>query len=198
MAGEGRSFAALIEQIRQGSEVAATELIERFGPHIVRVVRRRLSRRLRSQFDSVDFVQAVWASVFAQREALSRFSGPDALVAFLITVARNKVIDEARRRLIYENRNINRELPQHWCSDISPLDEIAGPEPRPSQIAMAKELLEENRFASDRDKLQQQILRLRTAGVSQDEIAAKLAVHPKTVQRFLNAFAEQFPWVRQA
>jgi len=58
-------FSLLLEQARAGSDSAARELIERFGPFILRVIRNRLDPRLRSIFDSADFSQAVWASFFA-------------------------------------------------------------------------------------------------------------------------------------
>lgn len=52
-------FFYLIGRVREGSEDAAWQLVERYGGHIRRTVRRALDPRLRSKFDSLDFVQSV-------------------------------------------------------------------------------------------------------------------------------------------
>src|SRR5437870_4945509 len=41
-------FKNLMQRVRDGSEDAARELLDRYGEHILRVVRRKLSRELRS------------------------------------------------------------------------------------------------------------------------------------------------------
>src|SRR5207245_7243754 len=92
-------FAALMERIRQGSEGAAEELVARHGPDILRVVRRRLSRRIRSKFDSADFTQSVWRSFFANAARTEEIRHPDELAAYLAEMAKNKVIDAFRRSL---------------------------------------------------------------------------------------------------
>lgn len=62
-------------------------------------MRGRLPRMLRTQFDSMDFVQAVWQSFFADlRSSSSRqFENVHHLRCFLAGVARNKVYEEHRR-----------------------------------------------------------------------------------------------------
>ena len=57
-------FPSLMQQISMGSEDAAWELVERYGELIRRAVRRVLNKKLRSKFDSLDFVQLVWSSFF--------------------------------------------------------------------------------------------------------------------------------------
>src|SRR5205085_6558387 len=89
----------LLAQLREGSEDAAWQLIELYGPHIHRVVRRTLDRRLRGKFDSVDFVQAVWASFFREPAQILEFQSPKQIVRYLATAAEFKVTDEMRRRL---------------------------------------------------------------------------------------------------
>src|SRR5262245_48951943 len=64
MATQGR-FRDLMRQVNEGSDDAIRELVQVYGPHILRVVRMRLSKHLRSKFDSADFVQSVWAAFFA-------------------------------------------------------------------------------------------------------------------------------------
>ena len=54
------NFRSLICHVREGSEDAAWDLVEQYGEAIRRAVRRALNERLRSKFDSLDFVQLVW------------------------------------------------------------------------------------------------------------------------------------------
>src|SRR5262245_26982587 len=90
-------FADLLRRVKAGSSDAAWELIDRYGSHVQRVVRRLLNRRLRPQFDSVDFVQAVWASFFNDPAQIHSFKSPDSIIGYLARMARNKVIEENRR-----------------------------------------------------------------------------------------------------
>ena len=67
MTHDDSSFEAAVKELRTGSEEAIWNFIQTYGPHIQRVVRRRLHHKLRSKFDSVDFVQMVWVSFFGNR-----------------------------------------------------------------------------------------------------------------------------------
>ena len=86
------------------------DFIESYGPHIKRVVRHRLNQKMRSKFDSGDFVQMVWASFFANPRQIAQFKEPNQLIKYLVIMARNKVIDESRRCLKYQQNNVRKEL----------------------------------------------------------------------------------------
>src|SRR5256885_494267 len=92
-----RRFRALMQRAFEGSSEAAQELMAKYGAYIIRAVRKRLSHKLRPRFDSIDFVQDVWASFYRGEER--KFEGPEHLIAFLTRVAQNKVIDAARGSL---------------------------------------------------------------------------------------------------
>src|SRR4051812_39041854 len=92
-------FSTLMQQIREGSEAASRVLVDRYGTHVLRIVRRKLNSALRPKFDSQDFVQAVWASFFAFRTNFFHFDSPRQLAAFLTELAQNKVIEAVRKRL---------------------------------------------------------------------------------------------------
>ena len=79
-----QDFRDLMRQVQAGSEEAARRLCDVYGSHILRVVRRRLPDHLRSKFDSIDFVQDVWASFFADPPQELGFDNPNALVAYLV------------------------------------------------------------------------------------------------------------------
>src|SRR4051794_32985156 len=103
------SFQLLMERLRSGSSDAPHELLDRYGPHVLRVIRHRLDRRLRKEFDSLDFFQDVWKSFFEAPPPGRAFDGPDALIAYLAQVAQHKVIDAYRRRLQTRKHDRGRE-----------------------------------------------------------------------------------------
>ena len=176
------SFSHLITQIREGSEAAAWQLIELYGPHIHRVVQRHLDRRLRGKFDSIDFVQAVWASFFREPALIRDFRTPAEVVEYLATSARYKVFDEARRRLGSRKHNIRREL--------SLDDSAIGSDPRiatgptPDEVAMAREAWDE--LISTQTMRHQEIVRLRFLGASFPEIAEKLEINERTARKVID------------
>jgi RNA polymerase sigma-70 factor (ECF subfamily) len=185
-------FAALVRRVQDGSDEAARELIDRYGQHILRVVRRRLSKQLRSKFDSVDFVQSVWASVFADRAALAQIDRPEALVAFLATLAHHKVVEQTQQRFRTGKRNIDQERRLDDVLAASGHEAVPGADATPSQVAVANELWD--RMIQGQPSQHQKILDLRRLGNTYAEIAAKLGLNEKTVRRVLNrALSRQQP-----
>ncbi|HID75974.1 MAG TPA: sigma-70 family RNA polymerase sigma factor [Planctomycetaceae bacterium] len=179
-------FRTLLEQAQAGSREATCELIERYGPHIVRAVRRKLDRALRSKFDSIDFVQAVWASFFTASRRLTDFHTPQDLIAYLVAMARNKVISEIRRRLMRPSHNVNREYSldsSRWAGGAR----LPDGGPSPSAVAVASEL--RARLLDGRPVLHQRIIQLRLDGYSTKQIARMLGIHQRTVQRVIARLA---------
>jgi hypothetical protein len=86
-------------KVRVGSQQAVGDLLADYGDLVLRVVRRRLPQTLRRLFDSHDFAQVVWGSIFRHRSRLNRFNTADEFVAFVATVAANKVRMEALHAL---------------------------------------------------------------------------------------------------
>jgi RNA polymerase sigma-70 factor (ECF subfamily) len=185
MSDKNSEFREIVERVCAGSEDAAWELIETYGPHIQRVVRRKLNQRLRSKFDSLDFVQMVWASFFTEREKLANFTEPTDLIKYLATMAQRKLIQESRRRLQGQKHNVGRERAL-----------IAGSEDEstyvrksntPSQIVMAKDRLEAMmREQSERDR---QVVELRMQGLTFVEIGEKLGIHERTAREVIEKLA---------
>jgi RNA polymerase sigma-70 factor (ECF subfamily) len=135
---EESSFAQLLLQVRDGDQQAAAELLRVYEPYIRRVVRMRLTdSRLRRQFDSIDFCQSVLGDFFV-RFALGQFDlqAPGQLISLLAKMARNKVIDHARRQQA-ARRDVRR-------LEAGELDDgaLAGTDPTPSRVASGKELLD--------------------------------------------------------
>jgi RNA polymerase sigma factor (sigma-70 family) len=178
----GSPFAILIEQVRQGSEEAARELYERYGPLLVQVVRRQLSKQLRPKYDSQDFTQAVWASFFALPAQDCNFASPEALVAFLTRMARNKVTSAVRQRLITTKYNVNREQSLNGSAAFLLADQPA-PLPRPSECVAAEDTWE--RLLAAAPEPRRRILIMLRQGKSHREIAAVMGIDEKTIRRLL-------------
>lgn len=183
---ERHEFRALIRRVRAGSQEAGWELVERYASHILRVVRRRLSREIRPKFDSMDFVQAVWMSFFNEPGKICSFDRPEALVAFLATVARNKVIEENRRRLEYRKHAVKNECSLEKLTEHG--FDAFGHHASPSQFAMARERWEE--MVEQLPEKYRQMIQLRYEGMSLEEIAAVLGVNERTVRRLFQRIAD--------
>jgi RNA polymerase sigma factor (sigma-70 family) len=182
------AFLCLMDELQSGSEEAAKELLRLYGDHIYRVVRQRLHRRMRARFDSADFVQIVWKSIFANIEVLSNFRCPEQLIGFLVRISSNKVIDEVRRALIMQKANVNRE-----CSLN---DSRAGTQPEvpargdtPSEAAMAKEWW--SRITENQPAHYIEILALRAEGATFQEIAREMNLNERTVRRVVRKIATE-------
>lgn len=184
-------FCALMQRVCGGSEDAAWELVEQYGEAIRRAVRRALNKKLRPKFDSMDFVQMVWSSFFRVRDKLKRFRRPEELAAFLVTMARNKVAMEIRRRLLTKKYDLSRE---HSLDEprMRKCGEIAGRQPLPAEVAIAREQL--GRMVRGQPKHYRQIIQLRLQGCTYQDIAGSLHLAESTVRRFLKKlFREMVP-----
>jgi len=182
MANQDNDFRLLMRRVAAGDEDAARQLVAEYGASIRSAVRRALNAKLRCKFDTMDFAQLVWCSIFRARERLDRFERPGDLVAFLVTIARNKVGLEARRYLQTVKYGVNRE--QESIAD-SPKEQarIPNADPAAIDVAIAGEKLE--RILSNQPPSLWKIVQLRLQGRTHEEIARSLHVTRGTVQRFL-------------
>ena len=179
---EEHEFKLLMLRVKQGSQEAARELFERYGPHIRRVVRRKLHQKLRSQFDSQDFVQDVWASFFGDQKQLADFERPEALIGFLANMAYNKVVDAFRHNIATQKRDVYRDRPLEKMIDMEGV-RLAADDPTPSQVVAGNE--EWDQLLKRLPARYRAILTLLRQGDTHEQIALKLGLNVKTVQRLL-------------
>ncbi len=182
MSLEQQEFEQLLAAIREGSEDAVRRLLDRYGRHILTVIRQKLDVHLRSVFDSTDFLQDVWASFFAGDTKLS-FRDPKALIKFLVNMARNKVTDMVRLRVAADKHNLMREQSLDGSARVEAAG-LAAEVPAPSDLAMARE--EWERLLEGRPLYQRQILELLRLGYTHGEIAAEMKLNEKTVRRLIH------------
>src|SRR5262245_34856352 len=174
-------FQTLMHQLRSGSQDAARQLTEEYGAAVLRYVRKKLGDSLRPRFDSIDFVQQVWASVFTDPAALAGLETPDQFSRWLQTLAHNKVADVGRT-VQTQKRDHTREV------RIDEHAEIAGPhpasrEPTPSAVAAFND--ERERLLDNLPPRVRQVFELRMQGMTYDEIATELEVDEKTARLWM-------------
>ena len=189
MPNNDQEFKQLLKEVQEGSEEAARTFLDKYGGYILRVIRQRLARRLRSKFDSSDFLQDVWASFFRDPPAPEAFSEHKALLGFLAQMARNKVAQTNRRRL---------HGPRHADKLENSLDGSArfqakgleGIDPTPSEVAVAREkwvgIVEGTKPQHEK------FLLLLHEGYTHEEIADLLGMSAKSVQRLVGKLREKF------
>ena len=173
-------FQRTLQGVLAGSEQAVRRLVAYYEPHIRRVIRRRMPRQMRGKFDSADFVQMVWASTFRDRRRFNQLARHSDLVRFLTTLARNKLVQELRKRMLTQGYDVNRER-------AIPSDNARGlahPGPSPSQWAIARE--EWQRIVGDLPDRERRIVWLRMQGSTYVEIAEELQLHERTVRKIIH------------
>ena len=184
MSSTGNEFERLMERLRAGDAEAGREIFERYGQAIQMVVRSRLNRRMRVEFDSLDFAQDAWASFFHIPPERCTFETPDDLVAFLIRIARNKLTDAYRQRFHTEMHD------RRKVRSLEPTDHNRpGRQPTPSQFAIAEE--EWDRMLHNKPPKLRLALEMLRAGHSRREIAESLGLNPKMIQRLLEKLNER-------
>ncbi|MGE3809137.1 MAG: RNA polymerase sigma factor [Gemmataceae bacterium] len=179
---ERQQFQELMHRLRRASDGAARELFSRYGDHVLLVVRRKLDRRLRKRFDSIDFTQDVWASFFAIPPERFTFEEPQALVAYLTRIAQYKVIERFRQQVETRKYNIDRESPLDLFGSEA-REHPPVPEPGPEEQVAIKEQWE--RLLADHTHRDQQIIAMLRDNYSQREIAEQLRISDKTVRRVI-------------
>jgi RNA polymerase sigma factor (sigma-70 family) len=185
MAEPTNEFELLMQRVRSGCPKAAQELFDLYGAKVSIMVRRVLDRRLRRRYDSDDFAQSVWLSFFRTAPGKYTFTTPQALIAFLSRIAYHKVLDTNRRQLETQKQALGREvrLEPGPRGSAEGLDRLPARVPTPSQVAMAAERWE-NMLAGQPPEYQQAMDLLRQ-GHSQVEVAARLGMNPRLLQRIL-------------
>jgi RNA polymerase sigma factor (sigma-70 family) len=151
------------------------------------MVRSRLPKKLRTQFDSVDFVQAVWQSFFSDLKENPRdFANIEHLRAFLSGVVRNKVQEQHRRLTRTEKYDVAREQSLYIRrGDREVLREVVSPEPSPSEVAQADDRMAQ--LTAGRSPREVEIVRLRLQGLTFVEIAARTRMEERAVRRIIES-----------
>jgi RNA polymerase sigma-70 factor (ECF subfamily) len=187
MSMDDPKFRNLVARARAGDEDAVGELLRAFEDDVRTMVRVRLPRLLRTQFDSLDFVQAVWKSVLAAWvEKESDFENPAHFRGFLAGVTRNKVLAEYRRRTRTRKYDLGREEPLrlHRGSGVEP-QALLSSDPTPSEEAQVHDRMD---WLTEGRPRETRVVELLQQGSTQEEISRQLGVSDRTVRRIIEGF----------
>jgi RNA polymerase sigma factor (sigma-70 family) len=184
MSSTANEFELLMERVRLGDPEAGREIFERYGKAIQMVVRYRMDHRLRSQFDSLDFTQDVWASFFRIPAEDYAFRTPEELMAFLTRVVQYKMIDAYRKRCRHSKKSGRK-----FRRSQSNVEEQPARQPTPSQVAIGDE--EWHRLLKNHPPKLQRALEMLREGYSRREIAERLDLHPKKIQRLIKSLNDR-------
>jgi RNA polymerase sigma-70 factor (ECF subfamily) len=156
----------LLERVGRGDAAAAAEFVRRYEPEVRRAVRVRLTDpRLRRVFDSTDVCQSVLGAFFVRAAAGQLdLSDPGRLLHLLTVMARNKVLDHARRQ------QADRRDGRRTAATDSALGGVTDPSPGPGRVAAGRDLLAEvrGRLTAEERELADQ----RARGLDWEAIAA--------------------------
>lgn len=181
---EDGAFSPLWERARRGEPDAVAELLRRYEAEVRLMVRARLPRALRGQFDSLDFVQSVWASLFAGGSCDEAFEDADRFRRFVAGVARNKVYETYRRRTTRKYDIAREETLYVRRRGGEQARDVAAPDPTPSQVVQADDRLEQ--LTAGCDATEVTIVELRREGLTFDEIARRVGVSDRTARRVID------------
>ncbi len=180
-------FADLMTRAKAGDPEAIRDFLLRFEPEVRMMVRARLPKKLRTQVDSLDIVQAVWQSFFSDLpQDTPDFLKAEHVHGFLAGVVRNKVYEQHRKLTRTAKYNISREerlYVRHGDREVP--REVISPDPSPSQAAQASDRMAQ--LTEGRSPSEVKMIMLRREGLTYDEIAAHIGVNEKTVRRIIDS-----------
>jgi RNA polymerase sigma-70 factor (ECF subfamily) len=181
MSSPDNDFGELLRRVRAGDANAAAELVRLYEPEIRRIIRFRLTDpRLRRVVDSMDICQSVLGNFFV-RASLGEFDleRPADLIALLVNMVRNKVIDQTRRSQARKRDGRRVDL-----ADDSAIDRVPSRAPSPDRVAADRDLLAtvRERLTDDERYLADQ----RAAGREWRELADELQTAPDALRKKLS------------
>jgi RNA polymerase sigma factor (sigma-70 family) len=179
---EEQAFRELLRQARAGDEDAAARLVREYEPQIRRRIRVHLAPSpLGRLLEPVDICQSVLVAFF-HRLAGGGFhllQTPRQLVHLLLTMARNKLTDHARRQ--HARRRDQRRLDPAAAAD---LDRLPDDSPSPPEVVAGEDFLQEvyRRLSPEERRLAD----LRAAGRNWAALAAELGGTPEGLRKRLH------------
>jgi RNA polymerase sigma factor (sigma-70 family) len=182
-------FKSLMRRLGDGDAAAAEQVVDRYGEHVTRAIRRRFrTRKMRVLYGTEDCMQSVWGSIFSDIDRVAKIDTPEHLMLYLAKVAGNKLIDRDRQQRALCN-DIYREcdLPE---SKANGQGGLTSGDLTPSQaVAIDDEWNVRTKGLSTEKRT---ILELHRQGHTSDEIAAKTDRSSRGIRRVIQQLREMF------
>ena len=195
MSSDG-SISRWIDGLKAGEAEAAQRLWERYVGRLVRLARQRLGSAPRSVVDEEDVVQTVFSTICrgATDGRFNDVKNRDDLWWLLVAITRQNVASHVRRECTVK-RGAGRVHPASQLTisadGKSAFDFVTGCDPTPDFLAMLDEQFQ-RLLGSLRDDQLREIAILRFEGYTVAEIAEKLSIAFRSVERKLQLIRSQF------
>jgi RNA polymerase sigma factor (sigma-70 family) len=174
---------AVLVRLNSGDQRAVEDMFIAFEPYMRMAIHRRIAGSLRAKLDSADIVQSVWADlVDGLRESRWSFENVEQFRAFLLKMARNRLIDrlrDHRHSLDHETK-----LPTERVEALA-----ANRIPRVSESFYAEELWQQ--LVEACPAAHYELLAMKHQGASIAEIADRTQLHAGSVRRILYDIAKR-------
>jgi len=180
-------FKSLMRRLGEGDASAAELVVDRYGAHVTRAIRRRFrTRKMRVLYGTEDCMQSVWGSIFSDVDRVAKIETPEHLMQYLAKVAGNKLIDRDRK-LRAQCNDVYREcdLPDAEGPGQSAL---ATGDLTPSQAVAIDDEWDVRTKGLSTEK--RTILELHRQGHTSDEIAEKTDRSGRGIRRVIQQFRD--------
>ena len=183
-----------ISAVKAGDEDAAAKIWERFFPKLVKMARKRMSPAARRVYDEEDAALSAFRSFFSDAKAgqYPKLDDRHDLWRLLTALTMHKIIDVRRAETTTKRGGgrVHGESDLDGSSANLGLDEFACPEPGPEFVV---DLVDQARFVLDRlEPALRQIAVLKMSGLTNAEIADKVGVTCRSVERKLERVRRQW------
>ena len=170
-------FLELLARVRGGDNSAAAELVQRYERIVLRSVRSRLGRSMRSAMDSMDVMQSVHRSLLTGvKSHRIQLDSPQQLIGLAVVMVQRKVARQWRKLKHFPT--IGSASGEQ--SPVTALQAIASNEAAPAEMAAASDLLE--RLLGQLNAVDRQLVRLKLDGHSSVEAGRILGREPAFIR----------------
>ena len=191
------SVTAWIDEMREGEDEAAAKLWQRYFERMTHVARKKLGPMARRASDEEDVALSVFDSL-CRGVGEGRFAAigsRDELWRLLVAMTARKAVDLIRRESRQKRGSgtvRGHSIFQGTASEIpGGFDQVLSSEPTPEFLVMLEDEYE-HLFARLRDETLRQIVSHRLEGYPNAEIAAKLGISLRSVERKLRLIREEW------
>lgn len=182
-----------IKELKSGDGEAARQLWNRYFQRLVEVAGRKLGGAARRMADEEDVALSVLQAL-CEGAAAGRFEqleNREDLWSLLVAITSKKAIDQVRRQTSRKRGagEVRGNSIFATADGDAGFEQVIAEQPTPEFIALMSE--EHSRLLDMlRDEAQREIVRYRLAGYSNEEIASKVGISLRSVERKLNVIRD--------
>ena len=201
MSHQGQSVSLWIQDLKDGQQEAASRLWDRYFDRMVVLARKKLGNAEKRVADEEDLAISVFHALCdgASAGRFGNLENRDDLWLLLIAITGNKAVDQVRRQTSQKRGGGevrgNSIFRRNDGTEEASFEGLLGENPTPELLVSVDE--EYGRLLDSlHDDVQRQIVRLKLAGHQNKEIAEKVGISLRSVERKLqvirDAWAQEF------